>query len=272
MNTAYQEIREWSETLNLKVEEKNEELKKIYEQITQIEKLASLGKLSATVAHELNNPLEGILTYSKLISKKLTKLSKDGEHKDIIEFLNLISDESARCGKIVKDLLLFSHKDEGKFAKDDLSKIIDKSLVLINHHLEINHINLKKEYKTENLNIECDSQKIEQALIAILINAIEAMNAGQTLRVSLDIEENSAVVRITDQGKGISEKDLPNIFEPFYSTKNDNKGTGLGLAVAYGIIKQHRGKIVVENTSSEGTTFKIIIPIKNNSWEIKNET
>jgi two-component system NtrC family sensor kinase len=272
LNTAYQEIREWSETLNLKVEEKNEELKKIYEQITQIEKLASLGKLSATVAHELNNPLEGILTYSKLISRKLTKLSKDGEYKDIIEFLNLISDESARCGKIVKDLLLFSHKDEGKFSKDDLSKIIDKSLVLINHHLEINHINLKKEYKTENLNIECDSQKIEQALIAILINAIEAMNAGQTLRVSLDIEDNLAVVRITDQGKGISEKDLPNIFEPFYSTKNDNKGTGLGLAVAYGIIKQHRGKIVVENTSSEGTTFKIIIPIKNNSQEIKNET
>ncbi len=272
LNTAYKEIREWSETLNLKVEEKNEELKKIYEQITQIEKLASLGKLSATVAHELNNPLEGILTYSKLITKKLNKLSSNGEFKDIIEFLTLISDESARCGKIVKDLLLFSHKDEGKFTESDLAKIIDKSLVLINHHLEINRINLVRDYKIENLSIECDSQKIEQALIAILINAIEAMNDGQTLKVSLETEAEHAIIRIADQGKGIAEKDLPNIFEPFYSTKNDNKGTGLGLAVAYGIVKQHNGKIQVETTSEEGTTFKIILPIKKISREVNHET
>ncbi len=272
LNTAYNEIKEWSETLNLKVEEKNEELKKIYEQITQIEKLASLGKLSATVAHELNNPLEGILTYSKLIAKKLSKMSTNGEYKDIIEFLTLISDESSRCGKIVKDLLLFSHKDEGKFSQNDLSKIIDKSLVLINHHLEINRITLVREYKKDNLSIECDSQKIEQALIAILINAIEAMSEGQTLKVVLEEDEDNAVIRITDQGKGISEKDLPYIFEPFYSTKNDNKGTGLGLAVAYGIIKQHHGKISVEETSVEGTTFKLVLPIKNFSQEVKHET
>ena len=268
LNTAYKEIKEWSETLNLKVEEKNEELKKIYEQITQIEKLASLGKLSATVAHELNNPLEGILTYSKLISRKLTKLGNNGEFREVIEFLNLIADESARCGKIVKDLLLFSHKDEGKFTNNDLSSIIDKSLILINHHLEINRIQLIKEYITHNLNIECDSQKIEQALIAILINAIEAMNEGQTLKVTLEESEGCAVIRITDQGRGIAEKDLPYIFEPFYSTKNGNKGTGLGLAVAYGIIKQHHGKISVENTSEEGTTFKITIPTKNISQEV----
>ncbi len=272
LNTAYQEIKEWSETLNLKVEEKNEELKKIYEQITQIEKLASLGKLSATVAHELNNPLEGILTYSKLITKKLTKKSTNGEYKDIIEFLTLISDESARCGKIVKDLLLFSHKDEGKFTENELAKIIDKSLILINHHLEINHITLVRDYRIESLSIECDSQKIEQALIAVLINAIEAMSGGQTLKVSLETEDENAVIRITDQGKGISEKDLPNIFEPFYSTKNDNKGTGLGLAVAYGIIKQHRGKIQVETTSEEGTTFKMILPIKKITREVNHET
>lgn len=272
LNTAYNDIKEWSETLNLKVEEKNEELKKIYEQITQIEKLASLGKLSATVAHELNNPLEGILTYSRLISKKLTKMSINSEFKDIIGFLNLISDESARCGRIVKDLLLFSHKDEGKFTQNELSAIIDKSLILINHHLEINHINLIRTNKSDHLSIECDPDKIEQALIAILINAIEAMNNGQILKIELEQEENTAVIRIVDQGKGISEKDLPYIFEPFYSTKNDKKGTGLGLAVAYGIIKQHHGKILVENTSLEGTTFKIILPIKNISEEVKNET
>ena len=272
LNTAHKEIKEWSETLNLKVEEKNEELKKIYEQITQIEKLASLGKLSATVAHELNNPLEGILTYSKLIARKLSKQGNNGEFKDIIEFLNLISDESARCGKIVKDLLLFSHKDEGKFTQNELSEIIDKSLFLINHHLEINHITLIKEYKSDNIYAECDSQKIEQALIAILINAIEAMSEGHVLKVTLEKTNGEAVIRIIDQGKGIAEKDLPYIFEPFFSTKNDNKGTGLGLAVAYGIIKQHNGKLIVENTSAEGTTFRITLPIKKTIQEVKNET
>jgi two-component system NtrC family sensor kinase len=271
LNKAYNEIKDWSETLNNKVEEKNQELKKIYEQITQIEKLASLGKLSATVAHELNNPLEGILTYSKLISKKLSRMSKNGEFKDLIGYLNLISDESTRCGKIVTDLLLFSHKDEGIFSKNELTEIVDKSLILINHHFEINRIKLIKEYKINKLEVECDSQKIEQALIAILINAIEAMNKGQTMKVSLEKNNNDAVIKVSDQGKGILEKDLPHIFEPFYTTKSENKGTGLGLAVAYGIIKQHYGKISVEHTSVEGTTFKISLPLKHISQEVKNE-
>lgn len=272
LHTAYNEIKEWSETLNHKVEQKNEELKKIYEQITQVEKLASLGKLSATVAHELNNPLEGILTYSRLISKKLTKLKEDGEYKDILEYLSLISDESARCGKIVKDMLLFSHKDDGIFTQNDLSSIIQKSLVLIHYMFEINRINIIREDKSELLIIECDPQKIEQALIAVLINAVEAMKEGQTLKIITEKEDSAAVIRIIDQGKGISQNDLPYIFEPFYSTKSDNKGTGLGLAVAYGIIKQHHGKIFVENTSVNGTTFKIVLPIKNISQEVKHET
>jgi len=184
LDKAYQEIKEWSETLNHKVQEKNEELKKIYEQITQIEKLASLGKLSATVAHELNNPLEGILTYSKLISKKLTKQGDDS-HKDILSYLTLISDESSRCGKIVKDLLLFSRKGEGEYERNNLAQIIDKSLILINHHLEIQKIELTKTFEDYNIEIMCDSQKIEQALIAVLINAIEAMSEGGKLIVSL---------------------------------------------------------------------------------------
>ncbi|MCK7523460.1 MAG: hypothetical protein MZV64_40295 [Ignavibacteriales bacterium] len=107
LDEAYKEIKNWSETLNDKVSEKTVELKNIYDQVNQIEKLASLGKLSATVAHELNNPLAGILTYSKLITKKLQALQKDSEHEKIIEFLELISHESARCGQIVKDSINF---------------------------------------------------------------------------------------------------------------------------------------------------------------------
>jgi len=262
LDLAYREIREWSETLNEKVNEKTEELKKIYQQIIQIEKLASLGKLSATVAHELNNPLEGILTYSKLITKKLSKSQKDDEHTKIIQYLTLISDESARCGRIVKDLLLFSHRDDEAFITENIVAVVDKSLLLINHHLEINNIKLVRNYSEECVTLQCDAQKLQQALICLLINAIEAMNSSGTICIEIRKENRKAILRVKDTGSGISEKDLPHIFEPFYTTKKDMKGTGLGLAVAYGIIEQHKGTIQVESTSPEGTVFKIILPIQ----------
>jgi two-component system, NtrC family, sensor kinase len=271
LDAAYKEIKEWSETLNQKVQEKNEELKKIYEQITQIEKLASLGKLSATVAHELNNPLEGILTYSKLIARKIEKQDEYPEKQKLISFLNLISDETARCGKIVKDLLLFSRTGEGEYLPHNLRDILDKSLIIINHHFQINKIKLIRNFEDKEFPLVCDGQKIEQALIAVLINAIEAMGEGGTLCISITQEDQWLVIRITDEGKGISEKDLPLIFEPFYSTKGDNKGTGLGLPVAYGIINQHKGKIIVENTSARGTTFKIILPLYKINKNLRHE-
>lgn len=262
LSSAYREIKDWSETLNDKVEQKTAELKNIYEQVLQIEKLASLGKLSATVAHELNNPLEGILTYSKLIIKKLKDRNEEEANQKVIEFLNLIADEASRCGKIVKDLLLFSHRDTEQFRKFDLVEVIDKSIMLINHHLEINNVHLIKEFQSESLDVFCNPQKIQQALISLLINAIESMhNKNGEIKISLASEDGNAIIRIKDKGDGISQKDLPYIFEPFYTTKDSMKGTGLGLSVVYGIIKVHNGKIEVEETSENGTTFKITLPI-----------
>ncbi len=264
LNEAYESIKNWSETLNEKVKEKTEELKNIYNQVNQIEKLASLGKLSATVAHELNNPLEGILTYSKLITKKLKKVEKNGEYSQIIDYLQLIIDESSRCGKIVKDLLLFSHKENSEYHDENINSLMDKSITLISHHLDINKIKLVKEYSKENLMISCNAHKVQQAFMALLINAIEAMPNCGKITVKIDEETDYAVIRIIDEGTGIFEKDLPHIFEPFYSTKEAPKGTGLGLAVAYGIVNHHYGNIKVENTSPNGTTFKIKLPkIKN---------
>ncbi len=175
---AYKEIKNWSETLNDKVNEKTEELKNIYNQVNQIEKLASLGKLSATVAHELNNPLAGILTYSKLITKKLQASNNNSEYSKIIEYLEMISHESARCGQIVKDLLIFSHSEQDEFAKENLVKIIYHSITVINHHLEINGITLIKDYPESPIEIYCNANKIQQALISLLINSIEAMPNG----------------------------------------------------------------------------------------------
>ncbi|HEX3074944.1 MAG TPA: HAMP domain-containing sensor histidine kinase [Ignavibacteriales bacterium] len=213
------------------------------------------------MAHELNNPLEGILTYSKLISKKLQKIQKDKEYEALLEHLSLISDESMRCGRIVKDLLLFSHKGDKEYVSEDLKNIINRSAALINHHLEIHNIKLNKKYPDEELAVNCDPQKIQQALMSLLINAIEAMNDGGNIDIELSREGDKACIRVKDQGHGIADRDLEHIFEPFYTTKEASKGTGLGLSVVYGIINQHRGIIEVEKTSSKGTTFKITLPI-----------
>lgn len=260
LDKAYKEIQKWNETLNEKVNEKTEELKSVYNQVIQIEKLASLGKLSATVAHELNNPLEGILTYTKLISKKIRKEQNESEFSNILNFLELISDESARCGKIVKDLLLFSQREDDESNDTDLINVIEKSITLISHHLELNKIKLLKEFDSDSLIIKCNSQKIQQAFMSLLINAVESMNEGGKILIKIDSEDDNIIIRIIDEGCGISEEALPNIFEPFYTTKKDKSGTGLGLSVAYGIIKSHKGIIEVEDTSPSGTTFKVTLP------------
>jgi len=265
LSLAYNEIKDLSENLNVKVEEKTKELKSIYEQILQMERLASLGKLSATVAHELNNPLEGILTYSKLLSKKLKEVNADGVHDKNIKYLSMISEESSRCGKIVKDLLLFSHRDNEEFIQADLVQIIDKCGELINHHLAMNNLSLVKNSKFESFVIVCNPQKIQQALISLLINSIEAMtNRSGSIEICLEKEKGEAVIRVIDRGTGIPGKDLPHIFEPFFTTKESSKGTGLGLAVVFGIINSHKGKIEVEKSSAAGTTFKITLPVEQN--------
>jgi two-component system, NtrC family, sensor kinase len=261
LDTAYKEIQGWSDSLNRKVNEKTEELKNIYLQVIQIEKLASLGKLSATVAHELNNPLEGILTYSKLIAKQLRKIQENGEFEKPLGYLALISDESSRCGKIVKDLLIFSHRDEEVFIQEDLHELIRKGLALVEHHLRINNITVEEDYSASPSVLACNPHKIRQALLALFMNAIEAIGSNGKLKVMTVCENKNIIMRIKDTGSGIREKDLPHIFEPFYTTKTGGKGTGLGLSVVYGIINQHQGSVNVEETSPQGTVFRITLPL-----------
>ncbi len=261
LEEARRQLENWSDDLNKKVMQKSEELKKVYQQVVEIEKLASLGKLSATVAHELNNPLEGILTYSKLIKRKLIENGKQGEFSKLIDYLNLISDESSRCGKIVKDLLLFSHKEDNEFYEESLVSIVDRSILVIRHHLEVNKIELVRKYQAEKVRLYCSPSKIQQAVMSLLINALEAMPYGGKVEVITANENDTLVLRISDTGSGISEKDLPHIFEPFFTTKEPSKGTGLGLSIVYGIINYHNGFVEVEQTSEAGTTFKVTLPL-----------
>lgn len=268
LNKAYSEIKSWNEKLNEKVTEKTEELKSIYGNMVQLEKIASLGKLSATVAHELNNPLEGILTYSKLITKKLITGGEADKYSTLISYLQLIARESDRCGKIVKNLLLFSHTSENKIEANSLNAILDHCLLLIRHHLTINNIQLEKIIPEEEIIIHCDKDHIQQLLLAIMINAVESMNEGGKLKIVLSVYEDDVEIIIADSGCGIPPEVINKIYEPFFTTKKEGKGTGLGLSVAYGIVKQHNGTININSIVNEGTTVKISLPLS--QFEIKN--
>jgi len=252
---------EWSSTLEKKVREKSEELKKAQAHLLLVEKIASLGKLAAVVAHEINNPLSGILTYSKLSLKIIqnpTSLSRE-QTNSVVQFLSVIRDEAIRCGDIVKNLLIFAKKDFGKWTEESLNKIIHNSIQLVKHKMQMKELELSQELAEGNDIIYCDSSGIQHVFVALFINAIDAMSKGGKLKVKTNLLDSGRDVQIvvSDTGIGIPEEILPQIFEPFVSTK---ESTGLGLAVVYGIIQQHKGEIEVESKPNQGTTFTITLP------------
>jgi two-component system NtrC family sensor kinase len=261
LKVANEANQEWALTLEKKVKEKSEELKKAQAHLLLVEKIASLGKLSAVVAHEINNPLSGILTYAKLslkIIQNAASLSRE-QATSVVQFLSVIRDEAIRCGDIVKNLLIFAKKDFGNWTEESLNKIIHNSLQLVKHKMQIKELELSQELSDGNDIIYCDASGIQHVLVALFINAIDAMSKGGKLKVKTHLLDSGREVQIvvSDTGIGIPEEILPQIFEPFVSTK---ESTGLGLAVVYGIIQQHKGEIEVESKPNQGTTFMITLP------------
>ncbi len=257
------ELTTWAQTLEKRVSEKTDELRRAQKHLVQIEKMVSLGTLAATVAHELNNPLEGILTYAKLLRKKIDAGIPSGEAaREMSGELGLIADETARCGNIVKNLLLFSREKVGEFKDADVRSVIEQSLKLIEHHMQIHNIKVETNLGSEPAILFCDAHQLEEALLALEINAVEAMASGGTF--ALAVREigylNSIQITLRDTGCGIHEEDIPHIFEPFYTTKKDGKGTGLGLSVVYGIIERHGGTVTVDTRVNAGTIFTITLP------------
>jgi two-component system NtrC family sensor kinase len=261
LKAANEANQEWSSTLEKKVKQKSEELKKAQAHLLLVEKIASLGKLSAVVAHEINNPLSGILTYAKLCLKIIQNpTSLSGEQtSSAVQFLSVIRDEAIRCGDIIKNLLILAKKDFGAWTEESLNKIIHNSIQLVKHKVQLKEMELIQELAEGNDIIYCDASGIQHILVALFINAIDATSKGGKLKVKTILSGNSQEVQIvvSDTGSGIPEEILPHIFEPFVSTK---ESTGLGLAVAYGIIQQHKGEIEVESKPNEGTTFIISLP------------
>ncbi|MBW1786536.1 MAG: PAS domain S-box protein, partial [Deltaproteobacteria bacterium] len=240
-----------------------QDLKEAQEQVIASEKLASLGKLSATIAHEINNPLAAVLTYTRLLMK-LTRRDRFSQDRlgDIARHLGVMESETARCGEIVKNLLAFARQSEMTVAAHRVEDIIERTLILMAHDLEIKGIELVKVMAPDLPRINCDFRQIQQTFMNLVSNASEAMTAGGTLTVTAKnlAGDGFVEVAVSDTGCGIDEADLKNIFEPFFTTKEEGKGVGLGLSVAYGIIARHKGAIEVKSSPGEGTVFKVRLP------------
>jgi two-component system NtrC family sensor kinase len=262
---ARREVAEWSQDLERKVAEKTAELQQAERQVLHMEKMASLGKLSATVAHEINNPLTGMLVYAGLTRRELQEQAlPPAVREEVMHYLLVIERECRRCGGIVQNLLLFARRSGSNLALVDVNDIARQSLMLVEHHLHMSGLKLKAEYLDGDSQITADGGQLQQALVALLVNAVEAMSGlpegrGE-LVVALRGTADSIQIDVGDNGIGIPSDVLPQIFEPFFSTKEAENGVGLGLSVVYGIVQRHGGRIDVDSKVGCGTTFHITLP------------
>ncbi len=235
----------------------------LQQQLHTSEKLASIGLLSAGVAHEINTPLTGISSYVQLLQKKLT----DSKHTHI---LGKIEAQTDRVARIIKNLLSFARNpSESSFYQVNLKESLQEIVTLIDYKLKSMNIHLELNLPQVDL-IWAQGERIQQVFINIILNAIDAMPEGGTLKIELSQSDNSAIIKISDTGTGIKEKHLPNIFDPFFTTKGIGKGTGLGLSISYAIIQEHKGNITVKSEYKKGSVFTVVIP-RNLQYEQTNK-
>ncbi|MCB0804166.1 MAG: hypothetical protein KDC05_00120 [Bacteroidales bacterium] len=257
LDKANKELENWSHQLEYKVQKKSEELSEMQNELIHVERIASIGKLSSSVAHEINNPLSGVLTYTKLVQKQLNKMNLS-ETEPIIKYLKIIETETKRCGDIVRGLLDFSRKDRKNFEARSIHRILKDTYNLMAHQMKIADIYFYTDFQAKEDEVVCSENQIKQACVAILVNALEAVSEhGEVLIKTTNPDESHIRIDISDNGVGIAQQDLAHIFEPFFSAKHKTSGIGLGLAIVHGIVENHKGKIDIKSAPGEGTTLSI---------------
>lgn len=262
LQQARTELLEWGQTLEQRVEAKTDELVRAQDQMVQVEKMASLGKLAAVVAHEINNPLASVVTYAKILVRRIKKTEMTDDCRQNLEYLESISSEATRCGEIVAQLLTFAHRGSDNLAPTNANDTIEKAIFLVNHQFELNAVDIERHFAAEVPTIIADQNKIQQALMALFINAAQAMSNGGTLTISTRAVPRGIEIVVADTGPGMEAEVARHAFEPFYSTKGELGGTGLGLSVVYGIVKSHSGRIELETKPGQGCRFTIFLPHK----------
>jgi signal transduction histidine kinase len=248
-----------------KITVSRDKLRETQAQLVQASKLASIGELSAGIAHELNQPLMVIDTGIQLISRSITKNKLD--HDKLLEDMQLFSRNTKRMMHIINHLRTFSRQSEGKsFEPVHIQQIIEDALSMISEQLRLKSIHIKKIFPERIPGIKGDANQLEQVFINLLTNARDAIldtNASGTIEIKIEVKTDLKI-SIKDSGTGIASDKLPRIFDPFFTTKDIGKGTGLGLSISYGIIKDHHGDIVVSETGNNGTIFVISLPVYRN--------
>ena len=226
------------------------------------DKMMSLGRLSASVVHEINNPLFGVLNYVRLMIRILERGSLSDESVQKFQrYLDLVEKETERCSNIVSNLLTFSRKSEPAFGQVDLDELFQRSILLSRHKLELSDIVLKTRIDPDLPRIKGDLNQLQQCMINLIFNAVDAMPGGGvlTLVCRYEREAGKVVIEVQDTGTGIREQDIPHIFEPFFTTKKEGYGVGLGLSTVYGIIQRHTGTVTVDSKPGD-TRFVIHLP------------
>lgn len=253
--SMYEEIEDKKNLLEKNIDQleiANKELITAQKQLVASEKMASLGKLSAGVAHEIGNPMSSISGYTELL-----KSTTDDEKKK--EYLEKITDESERINSIIKTLLDYARPKEKKLNISDLNEVIKKAVNILNSQGTLKSVDIKMDLCENKLNIKMDTNQMVQVFINLIINSVDALNGSGKIELKTKMKDgNFAQAEIMDNGEGIPEKNLDKIFDPFFTTKSPGKGTGLGLSICQRIIHEFDGKITVESEAGKGTRFEII--------------
>jgi two-component system NtrC family sensor kinase len=257
LDDAQEQLSQLMENLEHLVDERTAALRQTQAQLVQSEKLSSLGRLAVSVAHEINNPLSGILTYAKLIIRTLETREVDEKTRATsIRQLRLVERETERCTAIVRNLLEFARQRPLSVADVSVPAVLDEALALLAHQISLQNVKIEKHYEPVPP-VEGDGGQLRQAFVNIALNACDAMPEGGVLRVSLRpaTDGEQVVVEFSDTGTGIPPDVLSKILDPFFTTKEN--GTGLGLSVVYGIVERHGGKLDIESQPGRGTTVRI---------------
>lgn len=270
LKSAVAELNDMQQTLENKVEERTAQLQLAQNKLVQTDRLASLGQLAASVAHEINNPVAGVLNLSTLLERLMTSGAyPPGREAEFRKYLGMISSEAARVGRIVSDLLAFSRGSKPHRAPADLNKLVRTTLSLIEHKLKLVNAQAVLELQDDLPPVECDASQIQQVILNLILNSAEAMQprGGGTLtvRTCLLPRGKNVGLSVQDTGEGIAPENLRKIFDPFFTTKAEGKGVGLGLAVLYGIVEAHDGEVDVQSKRNEGTTIRVTLPVKTRS-------
>ena len=246
----------------MELKRKNEDIGSLSQQIWQVAKLATMGELAASIAHELNNPLA---TTSLRVEMLLSQLAEDDPKRHSLE---VIGHEVERMGDLVSNLLKFSRRSQPSISTVDVCAEIENTLQLIGYHLRNRRISVVREFAPDVPEVHVDRQQLRQLFLNLFTNASDAMPQGGTLTIRVTMEESPSqpgriVIEIADTGVGIAPENLPKIMEPFFTTKPEGKGTGLGLAICRRVVQEHQGTIDITSRVGVGTTVRVTLPVAN---------